>query len=539
MVASNLVISQQPYFDPTAYEKYKNLEGTKDFYWQNFNANAPSPATYNATRANVVFTTSLSDSYYLLENAKLLIQLQVGQSSGSNPAAGTVSAFPTTSNVAFNPDSLFSNVNLQINGTELADPTAKQNYNYLATHLMKCLSYSPQYAKQVSESEFFFVDNNVDGSANINPLVSNCTVGQVTPLSGGVGGATTPSNVIFVGNTSTGAAVGTAVDALQSTTADGNTNLFFRPNQYFNSSFWRRAQMSNNGANISFEVPLYYIYPAVLSMRGLKTGYNLQLSLYMNSPTMMIFSASGESAGTVIIQNMNLQIPCFTVNPSYSAKLLSRNLNSEIELNYYTDVQVYQTPILYTPGSGLVSPTWNGILKRKPLAMMFLMQYASENNSFSGNQQGNIFRCFNFQPISDQAVIGNSQQIPKTLRTSYGSQGGYQVLYRDYLKMMDIWRSHGVAMIDYATYTTTKFFLSYDCRDMPDHMFTANSYPCDVSLSINLSNNGIAAANTNAGLTGTFPGGNAYGYLVVFFRNSTRVKYSPNGLSIDGNVGSF
>lgn len=540
MSRSNLLIKPQRFLDPNLLDKYIGEEGGKDFYWQTWPANSAGASTFNTSRANINFNVALADSYYLLPCSRLLVSLQVSQLSGSNPSSGVANPFPTTSNVAFTPDSLFSNVSAQIGSTEIADQSGKLTYNYMATHLLKCLTYTPPYANSIAGQEFFYIDSGLDGGCNINPFSSSATVATVASVTGGLGGGTN-NNVVVVGDAAgVGAQAGSNVDFLQSNTANGNSNCAFHENPYYNKSFVARASASNNGALIQFELPLLFCYPALASIVGLKNGFNFQLSLFMNPASMMLFSASGEVAGTVIIQNMQLQIPCFTVNPSYEAKLLSLRRDNVVEQNFYTDVQVYQTPQLYTPGSCSITPSWNGILKRKPIAMFFLMQYIAETGNQSGNQNGNIHRYFNFQPVSDQLSIANTNFFPKAQRTSYGSQGGYQVIYQDYLKIMNILRDYGVSMIDYKTFSSTKFFLPYDCRDISDTVFTSNnSVPCDVNLNLTITSSGIAASNANAGLTGTFPGGNAYGYLIVLNRNSTKIRHSPNGISIEANCGSF
>lgn len=542
---NNLQRSHPSFLEELDFE-YNNE--VSSFEWSRYQPFTLSYMSLNSPLSVIEFDLNLTDRYYLIDRARLYINLQIGPTSGSNTTNGAIASNASyTNQICFVPDSLFSYTSVSINSVPVADPYGRDQYSYLRTHLLKKLSYSKNYAEMVEDAEYFYdISDGVGGLPNCN---ENSLMGYVgTVASTVISGGNVPASGAGLVLTLNGLTESSSVqDVLQASSGTNNpTPAYMSKNQSYNNGFYKATQTSTNPVNTSFciEAPLIYTNESLLGMRGPQNGFTFRWTGRLNPTNMMTFSNSSVPSFTAFISDVWLDIPNYSLSEAVNSQIVAQKLNYRQKLMFFPSWALIrnQTPI--APGSTSLSLLFPGAFRRPSLAAYVFFRYAAETNNGIGNQNGNIYRFINPGPVSDYLLIGGSTKVPHSISREVRNNNSFQVIYRDFLKTLGLWNEmrdvSKDTLITYKKFIRNCFMYPYDLTDISSKVFEYDTAPKDMLFNINVSPTGFAPTNANAALTGAAPGGNVEAYLLLGDINAIRIcSERNNNTSIEALVPVF
>ncbi len=524
---ANVVEIMDPIYEPETLNTYYRKVGTKEFQWYTINPVIPVTAAIPVNR-EYRFVDTLKDRQFVLEHARVLLTFQI-----TNAGAAYAGGEP----VAISPDSLFQQVRIKLGNSDINSGYGfKDNNQHKWAHISKLIQYSPSHAQLVAQEELFYPDSSKTTSLSYNYPYQ--LAGVVVTENG------QNTNYLQVGTTvGPAGAQPNGVNAVV-ITGPGSGVLSLRNDPLYNQGWDKIHRRLVNSAPYCVSIPLKYYAPSLDALGDAMSGFTLEVVTKLNLDAeacfcQQIYNGAGvaytQYTAQLAVSDIKLQIPMYTPNDEALQLYVNRIERGFISVRKYVDVDVIQWSGQLV-GNGTVTTTladFTSVLDRKPIAVLFGYQYAADYNTISGCCN----RYFNPQPSSAYMQLGNGQRFPRDPFQANNTGNRYQEFYHSLLKVCDIVGPQKSMMLDYQSFLNHKFLFAFDLRDIDPSNFNIGG-----ALRITFNANHAAipaaplvAANTNAGIYGNPPGGNANLFMFLIMERNIRVTQTPSGTTLDNN----
>jgi len=417
----------------------------------------------------------------------------------------------------------------------------------MSAHLIKQLSYSPEYARLIEEEEMFFPDTGLDARPNRVPFIITADVS--TDVGSDDAGT---NNVIKVGvEGGEGSQAAQDVDITESTSAHGSAFFEVSENPYYNRGYTKRHALQNSSSikRLTYAVKLKYLFRALETMNIALNNFSFEIFLRRSEDSRVFQTAgvpNGGEAGhepKLYIEAITLQIPMVKPNPRVDEVLRQRMLSGTSYRARFIDVETHIWPNQIQAGSGRTVADFTAILNRRPIGCLLGYQYTAETNAtiLNGNTydpyNGNVMRFVNVKPTLAKAMIGNNLVFPREGHRCNPTNDDYLELYREFLRFTGYLRQDKFApVLNYEAYKNHKFLIPFDFRDIDEKTWYLDTH---YNLRFQIDHFPIPALPAdaaNARDAGSPLGGPCYLVLFLFLEREVLVHIEPNGTRVEFDI---
>jgi len=551
-----------PVYDRTKAAKFIRKTGTRDFFWQKFTSDNPTSAAWNGTDGGTIkFSHVMNSDWYHLKEMGIFVTFKITkQAAAGDYVAGEF--------IAPLPDAFFSSVEININSHQLNTKGNKQNIHKWC-HLDKLMTYSKEHAESIADWEYFHPDTG--GDPNINNAVLNRNTASadrrllnIATIRGAQQLGATTDNVIVAGVEGTdgkqrGAAATVLTDVGNPVPAvvgmphpHGNPYLEISENLHFNKGHYARCKINSASRLVTCWIPLKYYVPVLEVFDDLYRSFTLEVTLRRTFWLEQLFGANLHAvggAGAVTPANgqlnftqFELQVPVYRPDPARDTQLFQEISDSGYKsVRQYIDVDIIRSPAQFDPASTTTNIDFTTTMEKRPVAVFFAWQFATEMNY----QAGNTHRYFNPRLATARLQVDNKQYFPSTdAFKGNATNYDYVGLYREFMKVANLMKeTQKDICLDFDAYRTHKFLLAFDLRDAELEIKEARGYKTlrletthpAIDTTFEAVPAGIDAAQ-NGRTFGGMTTGPYYLYAFVLQEKTIEIGLSPSGMSIKDDI---